>query len=88
MMTQEKKDEKRVDKDEPQPISIESDEREGNNVAALVGSGAPMITVKANVGCLGLSAGDEATFVQTEEVRLNIQNENLSVVAGSAHAAN
>jgi len=64
----------------PKAIDIDSNEREGNDVATLVGSGAPFITVKANMNIMGLQTGEIGTFIQTEEIRLLAQSGFVSVV--------
>lgn len=52
----------------------------GTEAPALVGSGAPMVQVRANAGVLGLSAGQIGNFARLPEVEANIDNGNLSVV--------
>jgi hypothetical protein len=61
-------------------IAIDSDEREGNDIPTLIGSGAPMITIQANMNIMGLQTGEVGTFLQTEELRLLAQQGNVSVV--------
>lgn len=46
----------------------------------LVGSGAPMLKVRAKAGVLGLAAGQETTMADTEEVRANVATGNLEVL--------
>lgn len=72
--------------DVPQPnarhgkIDIDSPEREGNDIPSLLGSGAPNIKVRAIVGSHGIPQGGTQTVVQTEEVRLLVQQGLLEVV--------
>ncbi len=75
----ESKDSEKTDEPESEPteteaIEIDSDEREGNDVNSLIGSGAPMIKIRAKVRVQGLEVGETGTFVRTEEIRLQIQN--------------
>jgi hypothetical protein len=49
---------------------------------SLVGSGAPMVTLRANAGCLGLSAGEVATFAESEETKALVANGIASLVSG------
>ena len=50
------------------------------DVPSLVGSGVPMVTVKANAGCMGLAYGEIATFAKTPELEALIANGNLSEI--------
>lgn len=62
--------------------SEDTNRREGNDIAQLVGSGTPMVKVKAraNLAAYGLAAGEQGTFVQTENLRLDVANGYLEVV--------
>lgn len=62
-------------------ISVDSNEREGNDIPSLIGSGAPMITIRANTNIQGLAVGEVGTFIQSEEIRLQVQQGLASVVA-------
>ena len=72
-MTEAKADDDGKDKaDKQEPVTVET--------PSLVGSGAKMVTVKANAGCMGLAYDQQATFPETAELTANISNGNLSVI--------
>lgn len=61
-------------------IAVDDVEREGNDIPSLIGSGAPMITIRANTNIQGLAVGEVGTFIQNEEIRLQVQQGLASVV--------
>lgn len=78
-----KKQEEGVDQeDQTQEITAESDAREGNDLAVLVGSGAPLVKVRANVVLGDLRPGQVGTFIRTEELRMQVQQGLASFVEG------
>lgn len=55
-------------------------ELEGNDLPSLVGSGAPMVTIRANARVFGLAEGATGSFVQTEDIRLAAKNGLVTIV--------
>lgn len=66
---------------QPGALAIDSPEREGNDIPTLLGTGAPMVKVRANANINGLRVGQTGTFIQSEELRLQTQQGFLTVVA-------
>lgn len=64
---------------ETEEVKQADGEQEGET-DSLVGAGTPMVDVRANVGCLGMSFGQTATLVRTPEVEANIENGNVTVI--------
>lgn len=77
-----KKSEETEPVSEGKPLDVDSTEREGNDIPSLVGSGAPMVKIRANVNYMGLRPGQEGVFIQSEELRLGIQGELATLVDG------
>lgn len=61
-------------------LAIDSPEREGNDIPSLLGSGAPMVKVRANANINGLRVGQTGTFILSEELRLQAQQGFLTVL--------
>jgi len=68
---------------EEKPVVTKVAEVEHSDISefdSLVGSGTPQIRVRANAGCIGLRAGEIATFHRdAPEVEANLANGNLSL---------
>ena len=72
-------------KEQDKPVATKVVEREPSTISeldSLVGSGTPQVRVRANAGCVGLRAGQIATFHRdAPELEANLANGNLSLAA-------
>jgi len=72
-------------KEQGKPVVTKVAEVEHSEISELdplVGSGTPQVRVRANAGCVGLRAGQVATFHRdAPELEANLANGNLSLAA-------